>query len=273
MSGQVESSADFTGKLPEVVCVRPACSRDEFEQAFRLVYQNYLLRGYAGPDPSGLRVIKHIMVPEAATFVGVLDGSVIATVSLVPDTELGLPMDSIYADRLQPLRDQGRRLTEVTMLADRRLEINRTLPMLLNLMKLVFDYARFALKADDLCITINPRHEAFYRRYLLFADLGEERGYPSVEDYPALAKRLDLGGVRALCKGHEMLERVFFEQAVAVEVFEKRYALTCDDLHYFFLERTRILAEASEEDVRILREMRPTCPWEGWMEDIGGRAD
>jgi hypothetical protein len=173
MSGQTESSPNLTGKLGNDIYVRPAASRDEFEQAFALVYQNYLRRGYVSPSSSQIRLSKFNIVPETATFVGVLNGQVIATVSLVPDSMLGLPMDDIYADRLRPLRDTGRRLTEVTMLADRRLEINRTLPMLLSLMKLVFDYARTQLMADDICITINPRHEAFYRRYMLFMDLGE----------------------------------------------------------------------------------------------------
>ncbi|NIM71012.1 MAG: hypothetical protein GTO48_11300, partial [Xanthomonadales bacterium] len=74
----------------------------------------------------------------------------------------------IYHEEVQPLRRRGRRLTEATMLADRRRQIRRALPMLMQLMKRVFDQATLMLHADDLCITINPRHETYYERYLLF---------------------------------------------------------------------------------------------------------
>lgn len=252
------------GGLPEEVCVRPAASRDELEHAFRLVYVSYLQRGYVKPDPSEIRLNLHVIIPETMTFVGILNDEVIATVSLVPDTPIGLPMDDIYHDEVQALRERGRRVTEVSMLADRRLEIRRTLPMLMSLMKLVFDYATLVLKANDLCITINPRHEAFYRRYLLFSNLGGKRTYASVQDAPALAKRLDLDNVRAACAGIGLLERVFYESRTPHSTFEARYQLTCDDLHYFYVELTSLLAEAKPEAVAYLRERRPECPWDNW---------
>jgi len=250
------------------VPVGPARSRNELEQAYRLVYQSYLQRGYVPADPSEIRVGLHNALSETVTFVGVLNDEVVATVSLVPDTPIGLPMDDIYHNEMQALRKSGRRVTEVTMLADRRRDLRRTLPMLLSLMKLVFDYATLVLKANDLCITINPRHESFYRRYLLFTDLGEERTYPSVLNNPALAKRLDLDDVREATRGNRLLERVFYTERTPTSVFIERYRMTCDDLHYFCVQLTSVLRDATPEAITYLRRTRTECPWEEWASDL-----
>ena len=244
--------------------VRPASCREEIEAAYRLVYRSYVLRGYIPPNESAIRLSIFNAFPESITFVGLVNGGVVATVSLVADTPAGLPMDGIYHEEVQALRDAGRRLTEVTMLADRRSELKRTLPMLLSLMKQLFDYATLVLKADDLCITINPRHDEFYRRYLLFTDLGGLRPYPSVCDNPALARRLDLDTVREACEGNELLLGHFYENRTPASVFAERYRMTPEDLRYFFTELTPSLREAGEDVVASLKAARPDCPWDAW---------
>jgi len=245
--------------------VRPAASRRELEEAFRLIYSSYLRRGYMEPDPSRIRLSLFNALPSTATFVGVLEDRVIATVSLVPDSELGLPMDEVYAPELGKLRAQGRRLSEVTMLADRRLEVQRTLPMLLALMKLVFDYASLVVKADDLCIAVNPRHEEFYRRFLLFDDLDGLRTYPSVRNNPAVGLRLEVSQARQRCEGNELLMRTFFQRRTPAEVFLQRYRMTQDDLRYFFVELTSLFRKAPARAIEVLKAHYPGCPWQEWL--------
>ena len=175
------------------------------------------------PNSSGLRLTIFNAFPSTVTFVGVIHDEVIATVSVIPDTPVGLPMDEIYHDEVQALRDAGRRLMEVTMLADRRLSVSRSLAMVLALMKLVFDYATLSLKATDLCITVNPHHDKFYHEYLLFTPLGGLRAYPSVSGNPAIARRLDLVRVEEECQGRPVLLHRFFEDRTPLGLFEKRY--------------------------------------------------
>lgn len=247
--------------------VRPAASREELEQAFRLVYSGYVQREYIDEDPSGIRLSVFNAFPTTVTFVSSLGGSVIATVSLVVDTDVGLPMDEIYHEEVQELRSAGRKLAEVTMLADRRRQLRRTLPMLLLLMKRVFDYATLVAEADDLCITINPRHETYYERYLLFKHLGGLKTYPSVRNNPALAKRLDLESARQECEGREELLDQFFRNRTPVSVLESCYRMTPDDLRYFLVELTSVLSEAPAEIVDRLRQYYPDAPWDEWRSD------
>jgi hypothetical protein len=244
------------------LAIRPALSRAELESAYELVYQNYRTRGYIPPNPSGLRLTIFNAFPSAVTFVSVIHGEVVATVSLIPDTPVGLPMDEIYRDEVQTLRDAGRRLVEVTMLADRRLSVQRSLAMVLALMKLVFDYATLSLKATDLCITVNPHHDKFYHEYLLFTPLGGLRAYPSVAGNPAIARRLDLERVEEECRGRPVLLHRFFEDRTPLSLFEKRYRMATSDLRYFFVERTQILRESPGYVLSRLRDYYPDFDWE-----------
>jgi len=245
--------------------VRPAASREELEQAFRLVYQSYLDRGYIEESPHRIRLSVFNAFPTSVTFVSVLRGTVVATISLVLDTPVGLPMDEIYHDELQQLRSAGRRLIEVTMLADRRRELHRALPMLLELMKRVFDYATLVAQANDLCITVNPRHETYYESFLLFKPLGGLKSYPSVRNNPALAKRLNLDHVREQCEGNEELIQRFFTDRTPLSVLEGGYRMTLDDLSYFFVELTTVLRDAPAAVQQCLRSYYPDCPWEEWL--------
>jgi N-acyl amino acid synthase FeeM len=244
--------------------VRPANSFAELEAAYELVYRSYLGRGYIQPNDSHLRVSIFNFLKDAITFVGVYGDSVIATVSLIPDTTAGLPMEEIYHDELEQIRTEGRKLAEVTMLADRRVEVRRTLPMLLALMKQVLDYSMHVLNATDICITINPRHNDFYERYLLFSELGGLRSYPSVRNNPALGKRLDLTSVKEQCQGHPLLLRLFFESDTSGDLFAERYRLTNEDITSL-VERTTLMEEASPALVECGRAAYPDLPWDKWI--------
>jgi hypothetical protein len=248
------------GRLGEVK-ISAARSRDHLEQAYNLVYLNYFRRGYIPENTSEMRFTIFNAFPKTVTFVADLHDKLVATVSLVDDTPAGLPMDEIYHDELQSLRDQGRHVTEVTMLADRRLSVSRSFFMLIRLMKLVFDYATLYLGATDLCITVNPHHDRFYQDYLLFAPMGGLRAYPSVANNPALARRLDLVGIRDVCREHPNLLKHFFDERTTVEEFEERYKMSEEDIRFFFTRKSNLLAETPEYILRHLREAYPDLDW------------
>jgi len=247
------------------VSARPARSRDELERAYRLVYHSYLGRGYVEESRSGLRILVHNALPGTVTFVSLLRDEVIATVSLVPDSAIGLPMDAVYRPEMDALRAAGRKLTEVTMLADRRHEARRALSVLLLMMKRVFDYATLVLKATDLCITVNPRHQEYYRRYLLFESMGGGvREYPSVENNPAVAERLDLMTVRERCRNDEVLYGHFFTDRTPMCILTNRYEMTEEDLKYFFTDLTGSFRDAPDDVIACLKHFYPDCPWDRW---------
>jgi hypothetical protein len=58
--------------------------------------------------------------------------------------------------------------------------------------RFIYNHAIEVLHADDLLITVHPKHLKIYEDILLFEKLGELAEYPYVEDNPAVALRLNL---------------------------------------------------------------------------------
>ena len=195
--------------LARRVEVKVASTRDEFEQAFRLLACRYQARGYEEPSPKPFRFTPYHVLPESTTFVAKHDAAVVATLSLVPDTALlGLPLEGLYGPEVARLRQEGRRLAEATSLADRGLERPEFLAVFTALVRLAI-HSHLRQGGDSWVITIHPRHAAYYRKALGFVPLGPRRSYPAVQDHPAEALLLDVGLLQS--NAPTMHRRIFGE--------------------------------------------------------------
>lgn len=170
--------------------IKIAETRDEYEQSFRLVHDTYLRMGYLKePQPHGMLYSVYSLLPETVIFVAKSYLTVISTLTEIFDTEaFGLPMDIIYKPEVDALREQGRRVVELSALVTPPKLRWRNLFMLLA--QVMYQYSVYR-GVDDLCIAVNPKHVKFYKDILLFEDFGPERHYPRV-DAPAVALRVDM---------------------------------------------------------------------------------
>jgi len=190
--------------------VKIATEPHEWEQAFRLVAEGYRARGYEAADSRKLRFTPYHALAGTVTFVATHDTRVIATLTLVPDNSLlGLPLEVLYAAEIAELRRAGRRLVEVTSLADEGLGLREFPPIFTALMRIMSQYG-IRRQADTWVITINPRHRLFYTRIMGFVPLGPQRQYASVQNHPAEAFMLDVPLLKA--NAPRMYTALFGEQ-------------------------------------------------------------
>src|SRR3972149_3375898 len=96
-----------------------ALARDTetFDQAFRLVHYRNVEQGSMRALPSRRRLSLFHALPSTKVFVTRDATRVIATLTLIQDSELGLPMDGLYRDELDALRARGRGIAEVSALS------------------------------------------------------------------------------------------------------------------------------------------------------------
>lgn len=187
-----------------------ATDRRTLEQAFRLQHDQYVAQGYMDPHPSNWRLSIHNALPATRVFVARSKDRVVATMTLIADSPVGLPMDEIYSDELRTLRDVGRDLAEVSGLAMDPDYQPSGVAILLRLIRMLVVYA--AHVESDLCIAVNPHHGAFYRKAFHFQDIGGLKQYRKVNGAPAVALHLDLALARSLMRelrdGHPMISEV-----------------------------------------------------------------
>ncbi len=274
--GHAESSALTADRLPrnlkaflKAITFRVAQTRDELEAATKLVQQEYAKRGYtSSKSSSDIKLSLFNALPQTTTFVALLEGEVIGTITLIADSPLGLPMDSIYRDELDGLRRQGRRLAEGSMLAVRTdlfgrgvfLMLNsKKLFLVFNLFKLWFDYARFLTSITTLCIAVHPKHDLLYR-FLSFHDLAGERVYPGANHHSAIAKVLDfhLADQELRAANKLGIHRLFFQKRAKPEQLAQKMLLKPEDLRYLFVERTSLFQQASAEQIQHLQQCYPS---------------
>lgn len=153
-----------------------------------LIEKMYAWRGYGGK-------VALDQAPNRITLNAEFNGRIYGTLTVNIDSEVGLNCEAIYPEVVQSLRDQGRKLCEFGRFAVETTV--RSKRLLATLFHMTFIYANKLHGCTDALIEVNPRHVAFYQRYLEFSVCGEERWCERVKA-PAVLLRMDFdyGGRR-----------------------------------------------------------------------------
>lgn len=172
-----------------------AKSKKELEEAIVLAGKEYLKNNYAlNFDSLRKKFFPYISLSTTAVFLAKKDKKIIGTVSVIIDSDLGLPMDEVYKKEIDTLRLSGGKVAEISQLAINKEFFSRngssSLIVVMRLFKLVFHYCLYS-KIDNICIAVNPKHSSFYDT-LFFKNIGELKRYQSLNNAPAIVKTLDL---------------------------------------------------------------------------------
>ena len=238
-------------RIPEclkkrIVKISFCTKKEEFEEAFNLLYRRYHAVGLLPRQPEEIFFTPYQALPDSRVCIArdMKTGKVTSTATLVIDSELGLPSDSLYKDIIDKLRKEGRKLAEFTCLAAETDIYSRN--GLFYVFRMLYKYAA-KQGVTDLVISVHPKHSTFYELTLLFERIGPLRYYPNLVDAPAYLERLELVDVQ---KRYEEAYLPFKEGEIIVDFFFlRRYPediselskprnMTSDIFSYFFLERT-----------------------------------
>ena len=186
---EIESNLDY-------IEFRAAVTPEDYFSAFHLVYNTFVKSGFIKPSASPFRLAPQHSNKDSRVFIGFhrkgRTEKSIYSISIFPDSDMGLPMDTVFKKELDYLRSQGRFVAEAGHLAaDPLYKMNTmNIPMLGN--KILHQYASQHLNADDIVIAIHPKYRWIYEDLLLFEKIGEIKEYAYANNNPALAMRLDL---------------------------------------------------------------------------------
>ena len=98
---------------------RIAATREDRRAAFRLTYAAYLGSGLTVCNRHRMRVTPYQLLASTDMFVAEIAGEISATVTLVADGDLELPMQLLYPAEINDRRASGLFLGEVSCLAHR----------------------------------------------------------------------------------------------------------------------------------------------------------
>ena len=246
--------------------VEVATQRYHFEEAFRLVYQEYYKKGYCSANPHQSRLSIYNALPESVTFCLWRNRMILATASLIIDSPVGLPMEETYPNEVQALRVQGRKLSEVSLLAlnselipkgIKPIYFAERLRRLYHLFKPLFWYARKTAGCSDLCIAVNPVHKMLYSS-LYFEQFGEEKVYESVNGNPSIAMRLNFDKLEDRAKFRTPgLFKLFLGSCLEIKHISEVFRWNIHDFSYFFAEASNTLKTAKPKQLEYLSQVYP----------------
>lgn len=167
-----------------------AASKADLLASYRLLHDAYVKAGLMYPHPTGMRVTFHMLLPFCTTLVAKVGTTVVGTVSLISDSEFGLPSDSSYKSENHKLRARGLRLVEVSALSCHPEWRGGAASMYL--MRFLAAMMRTRLKCDALVVTVRRRTEMFYRPLLGFERSGDIIDYQMVNGTRAVFMYLEV---------------------------------------------------------------------------------
>ena len=229
----------------------------KLENAYRLLHDVYVEEGYMAPHPSGMRITHHSLLPKTTTFVGTHYEQIVLTMTLFPDSEAGLPMDSQFSRELDELRMAGRYIAEVGSLASDPGFRNRNQNVPMHANKIMHAYADKYLNLDDFVIAINPKHKWFYKNILLFEQISRQRDYGYVKGAPAIVMRMNI-------KKMEQRFRKTYSRAVP--------RLPRDLHHFYFQKKSPSIRLPPEKKPFIVMDEDKVSHFSSIMEETAGNS-
>lgn len=257
-----------------------ASERHDRERALSLAYCVYLAAGLVDSRPSRMLLSCHDAIPGTITFLveharDTGSSVAVASLTLIPDSELGLPLDGSHHKALSGLRATGRKPVELAKLATvaamEKAPDKGPAPrelILLHLFKVAYLTARYIGHATDLIIAVAPEKAKYFRRVLMFENLEPDPADASCGDSALavpLRLRLDTAeetfqGRYGERRGSKNIYRFFVNETQDEILSWLRSSikpLSAADVHYLLAERSTLLARSDEATRRLILGFYP----------------
>ncbi len=237
------------------------------EKALKLVRDVYLGKGYAlrVNQDSELWCTIHHLHPYTVTFLAIKAGQAAGTVSIVPDSLLGLPADAIFPERLAFLRKAGRRLSEIFSLSVDEGVDHSSIDLTMHLYRFVHLTATRLFHNTDIVASVMAHHADFYSKILLFDEVFPDPCQSPKTGEQVIFARLNLETMERRysekyghLKGKRNLHRWFFQNEDAEHMADwirrNRRPVTADEVDYLGTRKSQALFDAGSDSVAVLME-------------------
>jgi hypothetical protein len=145
--------------------VRVTRDPDEIARANWLVYENYVADGFWEDNKKQLETNKFLHSQHRTVFVVEEAGQILGTMSLIGDSEDGLPSDGTQLPLMQTLRKQSHGIAEVSAFAMDRSKTS-TRRLMLFLISYMHQHAFYYAGMDRLVASCKPEHADFYEQVI-----------------------------------------------------------------------------------------------------------
>ena len=175
-----------------------ALQLDQFVKAFQAIHTSYQRRGFIYPNKAGLWLTRHHLLSTTRVFLMTSKSQATGTLTLVEDSPLGLPMETLFRHQVAWHRKLYGPVAEATCLALNKCGPNAGLNIINGLMGVVAQSAR-GLGITQILIAVHPRHASYYTRMAGFRPISLPQPYPAVRGHLAVPLIIHLPTLSKVC--------------------------------------------------------------------------
>jgi hypothetical protein len=168
--------------------VSPIAGSSDLKECEQLLFREYRKKNLCERNSSERYFSPFTYLPTTTVLAARSKSKLFGTISVIKDSDIGLPMDSIYSEELEVYRNKGMKLVEFGALAldnslfSRKAYSLRSTKKLLALGSLftgAINYAYQFTEATHVVVVVDPRHADIYR-YIGMEQFSDIRLYPRV---------------------------------------------------------------------------------------------
>lgn len=256
-------------ELPDGVIFKLAETTEEFEQAFSILYDNYVAEGYMQPNEAKLRITAYHLLPASMTLICKKGDEVIATCSIIKSSKFGMPTsDVIDLDEVIPT---GKEIGEIGSLAVKKSFQNKSGSILFPFTKFILVYCRNYLKLDYTVISHHPKWLIFYHLLFGFTRINPKTidKYNFANGAPVDFQYLDMKRAPDLHCSHYYhfnkrtnLWKYIWRTQIDNFKYPDRNLFVTDDniltpemIRYFFIEKTNVFKDLPTNQKNIIKDL------------------
>ncbi len=201
---------------------------NQITEAWSLAYRSYLRAGHIRPNKSQLFTYSHAINRQTLVVNGYIGPVLASTVTAIVDSATGIPADQHFSDFTNALRKQNKRVLQVTLCADRREKLARSVYSLLDMMRYVYFYARVQ-NIHEIIAEIDFNDASMFRDYMGFDPICPPRTHHGSKDIQLILAHLNVDESNNP-NSHPMICRYFSENPVPTEIFDSRFDFATSEL-------------------------------------------
>jgi hypothetical protein len=245
-------------------CIVHVANRSTLRQkAYELVQNLYSKKGFTRKKDPDLWLSIFDALPETTTFVAQnAQGRIEGALTVVFDSPIGLPADELYQEEINLLRDSGEQICEFVSLGVRN-DAKSPFKILACLFYCAYVLAWHEKKSSALVITVNPQHEDFYCRKILFEKIGPERKYAKVNGAPSVLLNVPLMIYSSLKHKQRIFPFFMINYSDQKELEAAKYIknmvqpISNQEFYTFFIEKTDIWEKALPRQKEFIKSAYP----------------
>jgi hypothetical protein len=169
----------------ESLVLKLATNPMEYEKSFTLAHDIYTRIGVMEKNESRMRVSIYNMLPTTKLLVLKKNEEILSSITIIEDSEFGLPSDEIFSAELKLLRTGNKKLFEASCFVSSDSLKKNNSKYALEICRKTIEYCA-QNQADYLIMGANPEYKKFYERILGFEFITEERCYSKVNNFPSI---------------------------------------------------------------------------------------